>query len=76
MNAERRKEITAIGESLEALKDRLETVASEEQDAFDNLPESIQDSDKGERMSEAAESLSLLAGDIEDVYQQFEGVIE
>ena len=64
MNAERRKRI----ENTKALIwrahtllteawDNLEEIKDEEQDAYDNLPESFQESDRGEAMTEAIENL-------------------
>ena len=41
MNNARRKEIEKITADLEAIKERIEALQEEEQDAFDNLPESI-----------------------------------
>lgn len=48
MNKARRKEIAAIVAELEGLKDRLETIASDEREAFDNMPESLQESERGQ----------------------------
>lgn len=42
MNTERRKRIDGIVERLEAIYVELEEIETEEQEAFDNIPESIQ----------------------------------
>ena len=47
MNNKRRKEISKIVSTLEGVRDRLSEVVDEEQSAFDNMPESIQGSDRG-----------------------------
>nr|DAZ51177.1 MAG TPA: hypothetical protein [Caudoviricetes sp.] len=57
MNKARRISITKIADSLQALKSDVESIQSEEQDAYDNLPESIQDGERGDRMQEAIENL-------------------
>lgn len=50
MNNARRKEIEKITADLEAIKERIEALQEEEQDAFDNLPESIQYGERGDKM--------------------------
>lgn len=55
MNKERRKRIREAMEALDTAHDILIDVFNEEQEAFDNLPEGIQN---GEQMSEYIETLS------------------
>ena len=52
MNKARRKEIARAIELMEQARDILESVMDEEQDAFDNMPESLQGSERGEAMEE------------------------
>jgi len=52
MNKARRKEIARAIELIEEAREILENVRDEEQDAFDNMPESIQSSERGEAMEE------------------------
>lgn len=52
MNATRRKELNKLIEQLEDIKSQIENLQQEEQDAYDNLPESLQDSERGERIQE------------------------
>lgn len=52
MNKARRKELTEIINLIEEARERLEAVKDEEQEAFDNLPESFQYSERGETMEE------------------------
>ena len=58
MNNKRRKEISKIVSTLEDVRDRLSEVVDEEQSAFDNMPESIQGSDRGCDSEEAIGYLS------------------
>lgn len=58
MNNKRRKEISKIVSTLEEVRDRLSEVVDEEQSAFDNMPESIQGSDRGCESEEAIGYLS------------------
>lgn len=50
MNKVRRKELSRVVDLLDQARDLLETIRDEEQEAFDNLPESIQCSERGEAM--------------------------
>ena len=52
MNKARRKEISRAIELMDQVYEILESVVDEEQEAFDNLPESIQGSERGETMEQ------------------------
>lgn len=52
MNKVRRKELARVVDLLDRARDLLETIRDEEQEAFDNLPESIQCSERGEAMED------------------------
>lgn len=52
MNKQRRKMIADVVERLEATKSDLEMIRDEEQEAFDNMPEGLQGSERGEAMEE------------------------
>ena len=72
MNAARRKELKRALEMLDAAKSILEQVADEEQDAYDNLPESIQDSERGEQIYDNADTLSGYMDDLDDMMSAIE----
>lgn len=66
MNDARRKRLEAAKATLEqasdaliaaSVEDTIDEVASEERDAFDNLPEGLQQGDKGQAMEAAADAL-------------------
>ena len=64
MNNERRKAIAAVRGEIETLVDQfdsiktqLEDIRDEEQDYFDNMPESFQQGDKGQAAEEAISNL-------------------
>ena len=72
MNNERRKRIKLAIEKLqdlqvqvEAVKDEVEDLQGEETDAFDNLPESLQSSDKGLSMEACIDNLSSAADELD-----------
>lgn len=50
MNKIRRKEIARAIELMEQAREILESVRDEEQEAYDNMPESLQCSERGEAM--------------------------
>ena len=53
MNNTRRKILDELVEHLEEIKARLEEVRQDEEESYDNLPESFQEGFRGERMQEA-----------------------
>ena len=88
MNRSRRKSLrTILGQMdelstvLETVKEALQDVLNEEQEAYDNLPEGLQESDRGQQMQEYIDALegvvdSLGELDIEDLYGTIEEIAE
>ena len=66
MNKERRKELAKAIAQLEEIRDTIEYVRDEEQEAYDNMPESLQDTDRGQAMLEAIDNLDYATGNIDD----------
>ena len=58
MNKERRNKIVKIINDIENIKSNLQDVLSDEEFAFDNMPENLQSSMRGEESEEAIEILS------------------
>ena len=75
MNKQRRKKISEIIEKLEDIVVELEELASEERDAYNNLPESIQYSERGEAMDAAADELDEVSGEVTDLSERLEEII-
>lgn len=69
MNNKRRKEISKIVSTLEDVRDRLSEVVDEEQSAFDNMPESIQGSNRG---CESEEAIGYLSDALDSVQSALE----
>lgn len=67
MNDDRRKRIDEAMEHISAARELLDTVIAEEQEAFDNLPEGLQNSERGQKMEETAGSLYSVHSDLEDM---------
>ena len=76
MNKARRKAIEEIIDQLGMLKEQIESVSEEEQEAFDNLPESIQYSERGDTMGEYITDLDDAASSIDDVMSTLQDIIE
>ncbi len=57
MNKQRRLLIADIKVRLNDLKEEIDDIRQEESDAYENLPEGIQESERGQAMYEAAENL-------------------
>ena len=57
MNKDRRKQLSEIQSKLAELRDMIDTVLEAEQEAFDNLPESLQESERGEAMQAAIDAM-------------------
>lgn len=74
MNNQRRKDIAAIVAKLadlDALKSEIqemvETVRDEEQEYYDNMPEGLQQSDRGYKAEEAASQLDNVCSMFDDL---------
>lgn len=57
MNKDRRDRIAKIKEALEDLRGQIEDLQTEEQEAFDNMPESLQQSERVQASEAAADAL-------------------
>lgn len=75
MNAKRRNSIESVVneliEKFEEIKaeaiDQLSEIRDEEQEAYDNLPESLQESEKGENMQNCIDALEYFMSDLENM---------
>ena len=72
MNNTRRSQITDIMEKLSALQTSIEELLEEEQEAFDNLPEGIQDSERGEAIQTAIDNLEEAVSNCEELLNNLE----
>lgn len=81
MNNARRKSLTAalgLLDEAQALADQafeiVSTIRDEEQEAFDNMPEGLQQAERGEVMSEAISNLESV--ELEDIFADARSYIE
>jgi len=66
MNNERRKRITAIRDQLDSLKSDIEGIAEEERDYISNMPENMQQGEKGQAAEEKADALEAAANSLDE----------
>jgi ribonuclease HI len=85
MNNNRRKDINAIINALQALTERqtldsllsdTETVRDDEQEYFDNMPESLQGGDKGSAAEEAASNLDQACDALQEAIDALNTALE
>lgn len=57
MNKQRRKRLNEVKDKLDELMRELEYIMEEEEQAYNNLPDSIQESDRGEQMSDNCDTI-------------------
>lgn len=76
MNANRRKELEKVIALIKDAEGQLETLKDEEQEAFDNMPESLQYSEKGERMEEIISYLEDSFSDLGSAIENITSAIE
>ena len=72
MNNIRRSQITDIMENLSSLQTSIEELLEEEQEAFDNLPDGIQDSERGEAIQTAIDNLEEAVSNCEELLNNLE----
>lgn len=72
MNAKRRKALAAVITRLEELdsmreeiREQLYEVIAEEQEALENMPESLQESDRGQQMQEYIDTMENVTGELD-----------
>lgn len=66
MNNERRKELDKALRLISEAQSIIETCANDEREAYDNMPEGLQSSEKGEKADEYATQLEEMASQLEE----------
>ena len=66
MNQERRNTLEEINETIGGLLAQVEELIEQENEAYDNLPESIQNSERGESMQTAINNMESLQSSLEE----------
>lgn len=76
MNKSRRKAIEEIIDQLGILTEQVESIIVEEQEAFDNMPTSIQYSERGDAIGDNINDLDDAKSNIDDVMSILQDIIE
>ena len=74
MNKERLKRIASLIESLRPLAENLEAIQEEEQEYYDQMPESFQGSERGERSADAIDALETSTSELNAIIESLEGI--
>lgn len=74
MNKVRRQQLRKWLEDMENIKSELETICSDEEDYFDNMPENLQGSQRGMDAEEAIDQMNEAVSSIEDAISAIEGI--
>lgn len=67
MNKQRRKALDAVLIKLQEAQDEIGRIHEEEGEAFNNLPESIQNGEQGQKMDEVVSELQDIEQEIADL---------
>lgn len=66
MNRQRRKKLTEAFEKITEVMDILESVKSEEEESYENLPDNFRDGDRGEEMQNYIDMIEEAYGYLDD----------
>lgn len=74
MNKQRRNEIQDILSEIQNIKSKLEMVQMNEEIAFDNMPENLQYSMRGEESQEAIDVMNSAVESLDEAISQLEDI--
>ncbi len=75
MNNQRRKQIDAIAERIREIASDLANILSDETDALESMPESLQEGDRGQAMQEAIDNLEYSEGSAGELIEYLEAAV-
>lgn len=75
MNQERRNTLEQISETIGELIAQAEELLEQETEAYDNLPESIQNSNRGESMQTAIDALESMQSSLEEAADRIDDIL-
>lgn len=76
MNKNRRKDIEQIIDKLGALKQDIEFNQNAEEEYFNNMPESLQGGEKGQKSEESSSSMQSALDSLEEAIEYLQSSIE
>lgn len=72
MNGPRRKQIEALSDRLTDLRADLEQLRDEEQEYYDNMPDSLRDGEKGQKAENAVQAMEDTLNNIDEAVAYLE----
>lgn len=76
MNKQRRLRIQEVIEELESIREQLEELQLEEEEAYDNMPDNLKESTMGEKMYEWTEVLSDSEDDVQGIIDELQDKLD
>ncbi len=75
MNKQRRKQLSEISTAIDNARAELEMVADDEQAYFDDMPENLQGSERGEAAEECADQLCELHNELDELRGRVDEIV-
>lgn len=75
MNKDRRKQLKQWIQQINAMKERLESILSDEEEYFDMMPENLQGSSNGMNSEEAIDKLNDAISYVEEAVESIEEIL-
>lgn len=76
MNKARRKQIEEVISKLEGIRDEIQQISEDEMEAYDALPESLQDGERGQQIYDNANDIEYQSSMVDDVISELQDIIE
>lgn len=76
MNNARRKQLQRIQGELRDIYERLDILCDEEQEAYDSMPESLQDTERGEKSQNAIDTLESVRDQVLEAADELDDIFE
>lgn len=76
MNKERRDRLSKVLSTIEEAKAEIEAIRDEEQETFDNMPESFQNGERGEKAQAAVDAMESAVSSAEEIESYIETAME
>ncbi len=75
MNNERRKELTEVNAIIHQQEEQLRAIEQAEREAFENMPENMQEGERGQKMEENADEMDSVASELEELRNRIDEII-
>lgn len=76
MNKYRRSILKSVIERLETAIQKIESVKEDEQEAYDNLPDNLNDTDRANDMYENVDDMEDAVSSLQDIIDQLQEIID